>query len=108
MEKERVNFIKRYEKERLIVFDIPLLFEKSADQWLDSVIVVTAPFVVQRSRVLKRKSMSEEKFLYILSRQLSNEKKLNKADYIIDTDVKYSMMVDNIKIVLDRIKNEHS
>jgi len=69
----------------LIVFDIPLLFETSAQDWLTSVLVVTAPADVQRQRVLARPDMTEAQFERILDRQMPDAEKRDRADYVIET-----------------------
>ncbi|MGI9351605.1 MAG: dephospho-CoA kinase [Rhizobiaceae bacterium] len=71
--------------EQLIILDIPLLFEAGGYNRVDRIIVVTAPFNVQRDRVLSRPEMTEDKFQAILSRQVPDEEKRNRADYVIDT-----------------------
>jgi len=69
----------------LVVFDIPLLFETNAQDWLTSVLVVSAPPDVQKQRVLARGQMSEAIFQQILSRQMPDAEKRTRADYIIET-----------------------
>ncbi len=69
----------------LIVFDIPLLFEKTGNHGLDAVAVVSAPYEQQRERVLARPGMSEEKFAQILKLQVPDAEKRARADYVIDT-----------------------
>ena len=69
----------------LIVFDIPLLFEKTGNHGLDAVAVVSAPFEQQRERVLARPGMTEEKFAQILKLQVTDAEKRARADYVIDT-----------------------
>ena len=54
----------------LIVFDIPLLFEKASSHGLDAVLVVSAPAAMQRERVLVRPGMTPEKFEQILKLQM--------------------------------------
>ena len=69
----------------MVMLDIPLLYEKGADIACDGVIVVTAPFFVQRARVLKRIGMTEKKFTFILTKQYPDQKKQELADFIIKT-----------------------
>jgi dephospho-CoA kinase len=71
----------------LIVFDIPLLFEKAGQHGLDAVLVVSAPAQMQRTRVLARPGMTEEKFAQILKLQVPDAEKRARADYVIDTGV---------------------
>ena len=69
----------------LIVLDIPLLFETGADEWLDSVLVVSAPADVQAARVLARPGMMQDTFDIILARQMSDAEKRARADFVIKT-----------------------
>lgn len=69
----------------LVVFDIPLLFEKTGSHGLDAVLVVSASAGAQRARVLARPGMTEEKFEQILKLQVPDADKRARADYVIDT-----------------------
>jgi len=71
----------------LIVFDIPLLYEKSGQHGLDAVLVVSASVAQQRERVLARPGMTEVKFERILALQVPDADKRARADYVIDTGV---------------------
>ncbi|MGI9372480.1 MAG: dephospho-CoA kinase [Hyphomicrobiales bacterium] len=83
----RVEFIETARKEghMLVVLDIPLLFETGYDEELDAIVVVSAPYEIQRERVLNRPGMTEEKFQAILSRQVPDAEKRKKADFIVDS-----------------------
>ena len=70
---------------RLIVFDIPLLYEKTGQHGLDAVVVVSAPAALQRERVLARPGMSPEKFEQILALQVPDAEKRARADHVLDT-----------------------
>ena len=82
---ERTRFIVEHGDAKALLFDIPLLFETGGDQAFDKVIVVSAPKEVQRERVLARPGMTEEKFARILDRQMADEEKRARADFIVDT-----------------------
>lgn len=71
----------------LIVFDIPLLYEKTGQHGLDAVVVVSAPAAIQRTRVLARPGMTAEKFEQILALQVPDAEKRARADHVLDTGV---------------------
>lgn len=75
----------RRDGHRLVVLDIPLLFETGREADMDAVLVVTAPEAVQRERVLARPGMSAQKLDAILARQMPDADKRAKADFVIDT-----------------------
>jgi dephospho-CoA kinase len=70
----------------LVVVDIPLLFEIGEWRNVDVIVVVAASFAIQRERVLARPNMTEEKFRGILSRQLPDAEKRQRAHFLIESD----------------------
>ena len=80
----RRSFMADHADEPLVVFDIPLLFEKGATG-VDAVAVVSAPAAAQRARVLARPGMTVDKFESILRLQVPDAEKRARADYVIDT-----------------------
>lgn len=81
----RAGFLEEHADEPLVVFDIPLLFEKGGRDQVDAVAVVSAPAEDQRARVLARPGMTEEKFEQILKLQVPDKEKREQADFVIDT-----------------------
>lgn len=82
---ERTRFIVDHGDAPALLFDIPLLFETGGDRAFDHVIVVSAPEELQRERVLRRPGMSVDKLESILARQIPDEDKRARADFIVDT-----------------------
>ncbi len=70
---------------RLVIVDVPLLFETGGEENVDLVIVASAPESIQRERVLGRRGMTEAKLEAILSRQMSDAEKRRRAHFVIDT-----------------------
>ena len=81
----RADFLTANAAGPLIVFDIPLLYEKSGQHGLDAVAVVSAPPAMQRERVLARPGMTLEKFEKIVGLQVPDAEKRSRADFVIDT-----------------------
>lgn len=69
----------------LILFDIPLLFEKGTEAMMDATLLVTAPPALQRARVLARPGMTEAQFATLLARQMPDRDKRARTDHIIET-----------------------
>jgi len=86
VQRERDAFMAAHGEAPLVVFDIPLLFEKGLDAGVDKVAVVSADAEVQRLRTLARPGMTPEKFLRILSHQLPDAEKRARADFVVPTD----------------------
>jgi dephospho-CoA kinase len=68
-----------------LIFEIPLLFETGGEKEFDKVIVVSAPVEMQRDRVLERRGMTIAKLESILKRQMPDEEKRRRADFVVDT-----------------------
>jgi dephospho-CoA kinase len=80
-------FLARMKEEtrRLVVLDIPLLFETKATGRVDTIVVVTADQAVQRQRVLARTGMTEERFAALLARQVPDADKCRAAHFLVNS-----------------------
>jgi len=82
------------------VLDIPLLFETGGERRVDAVVVVTAPAEMQRARALARPGMTEEKFQGLLAKQMPDEEKRRRADFIVDTSQGFDSARQQVRAIL--------
>jgi dephospho-CoA kinase len=73
------------EGRRIVVLDIPLLFETGGEQRVDAVVVVTAAPEVLKARAMKRPGMTEARYAALTARQMSDAEKLARAHFVVDT-----------------------
>ena len=86
----RERFIALHRDAPALVFESPLLFETGGEREFDKVVVVSAPAEIQRARVLERTGMSASKLESILTRQMPDEEKRRRADFVVDTSTDLS------------------
>lgn len=88
----------------IVVLDNPLLFETAQDSSVDRIVVVSTSPDIQRQRALKRPGMTEEKLDFILSRQLADTAKRERAHYVVDTSTSIADATRQVVAILDDIR----
>lgn len=102
----RSEFLGENADASLIVFDIPLLYEKGGPVGLDAVAVVSAPAEAQRERVLARPGMTLEKFEQILKLQVPDAEKRARADHVIDTGLTLAETRAQVAALVHRLREK--
>ncbi|WP_340116375.1 dephospho-CoA kinase [Pelagibius sp. 7325] len=92
----------------LAVLDIPLLFETGGDKLCDAVIVVSAPPFIQRARVMRRHGMTEAKFQAILARQMPDEEKRRRADFVVQTGLNKAHSLRQLVGIVRLLKQQNA
>lgn len=101
--KDRMLNMEQEEPERLIIVDIPLLFESGLDNMFKEIVVVYVPREVQISRLMERNRLSLEEAEARLNAQMDIELKRNKADYIIDNSGDLAHTEQQVAVFWDRL-----
>jgi dephospho-CoA kinase len=89
--------------EKVAVLDIPLLFETGGEKRVDAVVVVSAPPDVQRSRVLERPGMTADKLDALLAKQMPDDEKRRRADFVVDTSRGFEAARADVRAILNAI-----
>ena len=82
--RERAAAYEEVYPDKLVVSDIPLLFESGLEKGFDEVVVVYVPRSVQRERLMSRDGMTEEQADARINAQMDIEHKKQRADVVID------------------------
>jgi dephospho-CoA kinase len=86
------------------VLDVPLLFETGGDRRVDAVVVVSAPADVQRARTLDRAGMTAEKFEALLQKQMPDDEKRRRADFVVDTSQSFDSARAQVRAILGSVR----
>lgn len=98
LKKQRRNLIARHRANgtKIIVLEIPLLFENNLQSECDFTLTIFCSRVIEEQRASKRFGFTREKFLKILSSQMNVQKKIMLSDYSINSGSSYSTIRNKI------------
>ena len=103
--RSREKFIEKNEREEILIFDIPLLYETKAQTWLNYVINVYCSEINQIKRLKKRKDFDIKKINYLISKQLPINQKNTKADFVINTDLNIIQVKRKVLNIIKTVSN---
>lgn len=107
--KAQETFLKRAaaQRRKMVVLDVPLLFETDGDEVCDAVVVVSAPRFLQKARVLARTGMTREKLSGVLARQMSDFEKRRRADFVVPTGLGRALTLRRLKQIVTLLLSEN-
>tara|TARA_B100000965_G_scaffold124893_1_gene103616 strand:- start:191 stop:796 length:606 start_codon:yes stop_codon:yes gene_type:complete len=102
--KSRNKFLLKHKKKKtkLIILDIPLLFEARLNKICDYIFLLYLPKKTKIQRAMKRKGMKRKILLKIIESQLSDAYKRKKSDIVINTS---RPKKETFKMILKSINN---
>ena len=92
--------------DKLVVVDIPLLFETGAEVEVDAVLLVTVPETVQKQRLAARPGMTAARLAAIMDKQMPDHEKRRRADFVIDTGGTHAETERQVQELLRKLLGE--
>lgn len=83
----------------IIIYDVPLLFEKHLESSFDKIIVVYTNKSTQIERLMKRQNLTYNEALGLINLQIDIEEKKKMADFVIDN----SCSIENTRKQVEEI-----
>lgn len=101
------RFVKRHRRAgtRLVVLDIPLLFETNGHRRCDRVAVVSCPAFLQAQRVLRRPGMTAQKLAAIRAQQLPDGEKRRRADFVLPTGIGRAPVLRGLRRIVTLLRS---
>lgn len=93
----------KFSNPKALVYDVPLLFERSMQGYFDLTVLVYAPRNVQRARLMNRDGHLESMADSILDQQMDIEDKKLKAEFIIDNSRTEAELAEELNQFLRQI-----
>jgi dephospho-CoA kinase len=82
--RERMQQFEREQPDKLVVVDVPLLFESGLQAMFERTLVVYIPAELQLERLIRRDGLTPEQAEQRIRAQMPIEEKKRLADYVID------------------------
>ena len=101
-------FLKKNEKKKIVVLDIPLYLENKMNEKNDVIIFVKTIKKEVDKRLKKRKNYSNRILNILRKNQLPLKKKQSKSNYILMNNFSSVIMRKKVKILKDKILNDRS
>jgi len=93
----------RYPKKMLFI-ESAILYESGFNKFVDKVILITAEESTRIERVVKRDGVTPEQVRARMSHQLSEQEKINRADFVIHSDDNIPLVGKMRKIIVDLLE----
>jgi dephospho-CoA kinase len=69
---------------RVVVYDVPLLFERGLDARFEHIILVDAPAALRLERLVQERGLARDEAARMIASQLPSETKRARSTYVID------------------------
>ena len=97
------KFFEKNKNHKIVIASIPLIFELKIEKNFDKIILVSCNEQLQLERLIKRNNLSVENAQQRINCQIPQQKKLSKADYIINNDGTLEDLKQQVKKVYEEL-----
>ncbi len=98
------NWCNRQAHAKYILQEAAIIFESGAYRFLDKIVTITAPLELRIDRVMARNNLSREEVLKIVDRQIGEEERIKRSDYVISNDDK-ALVIPQVLAIHDELLN---
>ncbi|HZT51984.1 MAG TPA: dephospho-CoA kinase [Stellaceae bacterium] len=95
----------RAHRRRLVVMDVPLLYETGRERYCDAVAALWAPRFLQRARVLARPGMTEARLAFLRAQQVSDAEKRRRADFWVPSGLGRAVTWRRLRAAARRLRD---
>ncbi|KWX78155.1 dephospho-CoA kinase [Paenibacillus riograndensis] len=101
--KNRMYALEQEDPQRLILVDIPLLYESELDNLFEEIAVVYVPRELQLARLMERNGLTLQQAEGRLQAQMDIELKRSRANYVIDNSRDLAYAKQQVDVLWDRL-----
>ncbi|PZG34706.1 dephospho-CoA kinase [Listeria ivanovii] len=91
--------------EKVVFFDIPLLFESHLESLVDQIVVVWVTRETELKRLMERNNLTKEAALNRINSQMGIDEKAKKADFVINNNETLEKTEKQVVAFIDRFVN---
>lgn len=95
----REAWISRTRGDRLLLAEIPLLYETGAEHYFDRIIVTACSHASQVERMMVERRLLKELAEQIIQAQMDLEEKMRRADWVVWTDCSPQITAQQINLI---------
>ncbi len=96
---------KEFQKSDIVFIESPLIYEAKIEKYFDYVILIYSDEKSRIKRVMERDKVTEEKVRQRMQFQIPDEKKKDRADFIIENNSNIEELKNKLNFVLQLIKS---
>jgi dephospho-CoA kinase len=90
---------------RMVVIEVPLLFELDMKEKFDWVVVVSAHKELRVKRLMERDQTSRDEAMDLINVQIPDKEKIDRADYVVRNEGSMEKLVESVDILFNNLNN---